>query len=116
MHVLNHIQTIRTDSLVKPAHVKQAHRNAFTSGSSPAAKRPVQHCAHVQRSRRASRSLIRATAATDTGTRAIQAIKKSVGGDVFVAGRHRTSACSADDVQLQAPAAIFKVVYLQAYS
>lgn len=65
---------------------RPAVAHAFSSGSVASCRRLAQRChvSHVSKQR--GRQIVHAAAATDVGTKAVQAIKKSVGGDIFVAG------------------------------
>lgn len=61
-------------------------QHAFSSGRISTSKRLAQ-THHIQQLRQQRKlQVVQAAAATDVGTKAVQAIKKSVGGDVFVAG------------------------------
>ena len=64
----------------------QAHSKAFSSGRTPTSKRQFRYRQDHQLGRQRNHRPVLAAASTDIGTKAVQAINKSVGGDIFVAG------------------------------
>lgn len=84
MNLLQSAHTTRPD--VYFASNARACCHAFSSGSISSFRRLAQrrHVSHVSKQR--GRQIVHAAAATDVGAKAVQAIKKSVGGDIFVAG------------------------------
>ena len=65
----------------------RACHHAFSSGSISYPKGLARRCHTVRVDKQRTTQIVYAAAATDIGTKAVQAIKKSVGGDIFVAGR-----------------------------
>ena len=88
MNVMHKTQAPQTALVASHRH---AHRHAFSSGRAMTCKRQAQRRQHVRANTGRGHIPVLAVAASDVGTKAVQAIKKSVGGDVFVAGdvRHK---------------------------
>lgn len=84
MSAMNTAQVPKAQCVV--AGHRRAHPRAFSSGQVSTCKRRTQHRQQAKVNRDHGHIAVRAVAATDVGTKAVQAIKKSVGGDVFVAG------------------------------
>lgn len=84
MNAMRSSKISAADSIV--ACHRHAQRHAFSCGRVPTNKRQSQQLQHIRLSRQRGHTSVSAAAATDIGTRAVQSIKKSVGGDVFVAG------------------------------
>lgn len=83
MNVMHKTQA--PDATLVASH-RHAHRQAFSSGRAMTCKRQAQRRQHVRANTTRGPNPVLAVAASDVGTKAVQAIKKSVGGDVFVAG------------------------------
>jgi len=88
LNAMHQVQVPKPESIV--ACHGHAHSHAFSSGCISTSKQQLRYRQHLRLKRRGGRHLVLAAAATDVGTRAVQAIKKSVGGDVFVAGDSST--------------------------
>ena len=84
MHSLQHAP--RPQANLFATSNRQSCQHAFSSGRISNSKRLAQtrHAQQLRQQRK--QQVVQAAAATDVGTKAVQAIKKSVGGDVFVAG------------------------------
>ena len=85
MNLLQAAHTPRSDVIV--ASNTRACQHAFSSGSISYPKTLSRRCHTVRVNKQRATHIVHAAAATDIGTKAVQAIKKSVGGDIFVAGR-----------------------------
>jgi len=83
MNVMHKTQAPQTTLVASQRH---AHRHAFSSGRAMTCKRQAQRRQNVRANTGRGYNPVLAVAASDVGTKAVQAIKKSVGGDVFVAG------------------------------
>ncbi|KAA6429783.1 MAG: hypothetical protein FRX49_00215 [Trebouxia sp. A1-2] len=83
MNVMHKTQTPQTTLVASHRH---ARRHAFSSGRAMTCKRQAQRRQQVRANTGRGHNAVLAVAALDVGTKAVQAIKKSVGGDVFVAG------------------------------
>ena len=87
MNLLQSAHTPRLDVFV--ACNRRACPHALSSGSNPATRLP-QRCRTLHLNKQRGPQIVYAAAATDVGAKAVQSIKKSVGGDIFVAGSARS--------------------------
>jgi hypothetical protein len=83
VNVMHKTQAPQTTLVASHRH---AHRHAFSSGRAMTCKRQAQRRQQIRVNTSRGHNPVLAVAASDVGTKAVQAIKKSVGGDVFVAG------------------------------
>ena len=72
--------------MVVASYTRACH-HAFSTGSISSPRRLARRCHTIHVNKQRAPQIVYAAAATDVGTKAVQAIKKSVGGDIFVAGR-----------------------------
>lgn len=76
--------TPRLDAFL-PCKTHACH-HAFSSGSVATTRRHARRCLIPRVNKQREGLVVCAAAATDVGAKAVQSIKKSVGGDVFVVG------------------------------